>query len=268
MRQQIAFYASTPSYRPVLAHHGCFSVDRDGADMQALRRAVDILTEGRNPLVIFPEGARSTSSGSLDRFKAGAVRLALEAQSLGFDSLVAIDTPAGSFDGVDVLSGIILQDAPMREVIARVKRAKDSGAVVSVMARDNGFNRAAIGLKGVHVLRGIQAADKTAFDHVTAKMAADNNVAIDIDLSVLISDRGIARQRAIHRYRDVLIFERRFEFPVTLSSHARSYLDLRAVREITGLCSLIGMETSDVEKALDSVGRVTTPQPPAVRVVS
>jgi ribonuclease P/MRP protein subunit RPP1 len=195
-------------------------------------------------------------------------RLSLEAKILGFDSLVAIDTPAGSWHGVDILSGIIVQDSPMRDVIARVKRAKDSGTVVSVSARDNGFNRAAISLRGVHILRGVHAADKNAFDHVTAKMAADNNVAIDIDLSLLIVARGITRQRAIHRYRDVLIFERRFEFPVSLSTYARSYLDLRAVREITGLCSLIGMDTADVEKALDSVGRVTTPQPSAVRVIS
>src|SRR5512136_2780576 len=182
-------------------------------------------------------------------------RLALEAKTLGFDSLVAMDTPAGSFDGVEIISGIVIQDASMRDVIARVKRTKDAGTVVSVIARDNGFNRAAIGLKGVHILRGIQAADKMAFDHVAAKMAADNNVAIDIDLSVLIAARGVARQRAIHRYRDVLVLERRFEFPLSLSSHARSYLDLRAVREITGLCSLIGMDTSGVEKAIDTVGR-------------
>ena len=195
-------------------------------------------------------------------------RLALEAKTLGFDSLVAMDTPAGSFDGVEILSGIIVQDAPMRDVIARVKRAKDSGAVISVNARDNGFNRAAISLKGVHILRDIPAADRNAFDHVTAKMAADNNVAIDIDLSFLIGARVVIRQRAIHRYRDLLTFERRFEFPVSLSSHARSYLDLRAVREITGLCSLIGMDTAGVEKALDTVGRVTAPPVSAVRVVS
>jgi len=195
-------------------------------------------------------------------------RLALEAKTLGYDSLVAIDSAAGSSDGVEIISGIIVQDAPLRDVIARVKRAKDAGIVVSVSARDNGFNRAVIGLKGVHILRGINAADKTAFDHVTAKMAADNNVAVDIDLSVLISARGVARQRAIHRYRDILIFERRFEFPVTLSSYARSYLDLRAVREVTGLCSLVGMDISGVEKALDAVGRVTTPGAPSVRVIS
>jgi ribonuclease P/MRP protein subunit RPP1 len=195
-------------------------------------------------------------------------RLALEAKTLGFDSLVAMDTPAGSFDGMEVLSGIAVQEASMRDVIHRVKRANDSGAVVSVTARDNGFNRAVIGLRGVHIIRGIHAADKNAFDHVTARMAADNNVAIDIDLSILISGRGIIRQRAIHRYRDIMVLERRFEFPVTLSTCARSYLDLRAVREITGLCSLIGMEISGVEKALDAVGRVTAPFPSAVRVIS
>ncbi len=195
-------------------------------------------------------------------------RLALEAKSLGFDRLVAMDTPSGSREGIEILTGILVQDAPMRDVIALVKRAKESGTVVSVSARDNGFNRAAIGLNGVHILRGIQRADKMAFDHVTAKMAADNNVAIDIDLSVLIAARGVTRQRAIHRFRDVLALERRFEFPVSLSTYARSYLDLRAVREITGLCSLIGMDIAGVAKALDAVGRITSPPLPAVRVIS
>ncbi len=195
-------------------------------------------------------------------------RLALEAKILGFDSLVAMDTPAGFYDGVEIQGGTLIQDALIRDVITRVKRVKEAGTVVSVSARDNGFNRAAIGLKGVHILRGIQLADKLAFDHVTAKMAADNNVAIDIDLSVLIAARGVTRQRAIHRYRDVLTLERRFEFPVSLSSYARSYLDLRAVREITGLCSLIGMDNGGVENALDSVRRVTVPPVPAVRVIS
>ena len=90
-------------------------------------------------------------------------------------------------------------------------------------------------------------------------MAADNRVAIDLDLSPLISGRGYSRQRAIHRYRDILVLERRFEFPITLSSHARSILDMRAVREITGLCSLIGMDTSDVEKAFFGVDFITAP---------
>jgi ribonuclease P/MRP protein subunit RPP1 len=111
-------------------------------------------------------------------------------------------------------------------------------------------------------------ADKKGFDHVSAKMAADNNVAVDIDLSVLTLARGIARQRAIARYRDVLVLEQRFEFPLTPSTYARSVLDLRAVREFTGLCSLLDMDISSVEKSLAGVGAVLTPPAPAVRVIT
>lgn len=195
-------------------------------------------------------------------------RLALEAAALGFDSLVAIDTPSATYGEVEVRAGIFIRNAGMKDVIAQVKRAKDSASVISVKAGDAGFNRAVVSLRGVHILRGIHAADKNAFDHVTAKMAADSRVAIDIDLSVLIAGRGIARQRAIQRYRDVLVLENRFEFPLTFSTYARSVLELRAVREISGLASLIGMDITDVERALAGVETVTTPPRPSVRVIS
>ena len=194
-------------------------------------------------------------------------RFALEAAALGFDSLVAPDTPSATYGNVEVRRGLFVQNAGMKEVIAQVKRANDPGTVVSVKAGDAGFNRGVVGFRGVHILRGIHAAEKNAFDHVTAKMAADNHVAVDIDLSCLISARGIARQKAIQRYRDVMVLEQRFEFPLTLSTYARSVLDLRAVREVSGLCTLFGMDLPDVEKALAGVGAVTAPPEPAVKVV-
>ena len=194
-------------------------------------------------------------------------RMALEAKNLGFDRLVAIDSPSGNFYGIEVCTGIIIRGIPLREIINRVKRGRNNGAVISVEAGDNGFNRAVIGLKGVHIIRGIRSAEKTAFDHVTARMAADNRVAIDLDLSILLSARGITRQRALHRFRDVLTLEQRFEFPLTISSYAHSFVDMRAVREITGLCSLMGMDIPDVEKAFFGVDIVTAPPDRAVRVI-
>jgi len=194
-------------------------------------------------------------------------RMALEAKALGFDSIVAIDAPPCEYEGVTVYAGRCFRDRAMRDVIARVKQARSTDAVISVLAGDNGFNRAVLGLKGVHILRGIQSADKTAFDHVAAKMAADNRVAVDLDLSPLVSTRGVARQRTIHRYLDILVLAQRFEFPLTLSSCAHSILDMRSVREITGLCSLLGMDTDDVARALGGIGFLDTPAPAAVRVI-
>ncbi|HET7113659.1 MAG TPA: lysophospholipid acyltransferase family protein [Pyrinomonadaceae bacterium] len=61
-----------------LTWFGAWPLALEGSDPAPIRRSVKWLREG-GAVVIFPEGGRSTSTGSLERFKAGAVRLALEA---------------------------------------------------------------------------------------------------------------------------------------------------------------------------------------------
>lgn len=57
---------------------GAWPLALEGSDPAAIRRSLQWLRDG-GAVVIFPEGGRSTVTGSLERFKAGAVRLALEA---------------------------------------------------------------------------------------------------------------------------------------------------------------------------------------------
>ena len=58
---------------------GAWPLALEGSDPAAIRRSLQFLRDG-GVVVIFPEGARSNEKGELERFKAGAVRLALEAQ--------------------------------------------------------------------------------------------------------------------------------------------------------------------------------------------
>ena len=67
-----------PLVGPCLAWFGAWPLALEGSDPAAIRRSLQWLRSG-GAIVIFPEGGRSTSSGELERFKAGAVRLALEA---------------------------------------------------------------------------------------------------------------------------------------------------------------------------------------------
>lgn len=57
---------------------GAWPLALEGSDPAAIRRSLQWLREG-GAVVIFPEGGRSTATGALERFKVGAVRLALEA---------------------------------------------------------------------------------------------------------------------------------------------------------------------------------------------
>lgn len=57
---------------------GAWPLQIEGSDPTAIRRSLQWLKDG-GAVVIFPEGARCKPSGELERFKNGAVRLALEA---------------------------------------------------------------------------------------------------------------------------------------------------------------------------------------------
>jgi hypothetical protein len=58
---------------------GCFSVDREGTDLAALKTAVDVIQNRREPLVVFPEGDIYHTNDRLTPFRDGAAAMALMA---------------------------------------------------------------------------------------------------------------------------------------------------------------------------------------------
>lgn len=60
-----------------LQHYGCFSIDREGTDLQAFRQAVDILEEAAEPLVVFPEGEVYHCNERITPFREGPAAMAL-----------------------------------------------------------------------------------------------------------------------------------------------------------------------------------------------
>lgn len=57
---------------------GAWPLQLEGSDPAAIRRSLQWLRDG-GAIVIFPEGGRGRADGSMMRFKAGAIRIALEA---------------------------------------------------------------------------------------------------------------------------------------------------------------------------------------------
>lgn len=62
-----------------LQRAGAFSVDREGADVTAIKTAMQILKEGRFPLVIFPEGEIYHHQEKLDALNEGVATILLRA---------------------------------------------------------------------------------------------------------------------------------------------------------------------------------------------
>jgi 1-acyl-sn-glycerol-3-phosphate acyltransferase len=65
--------------RLMLQWHGCFSINREGADMAAFKTAVEILRTSPHPLVIFPEGDIYHNNDRVTPFRDGAAAIAMTA---------------------------------------------------------------------------------------------------------------------------------------------------------------------------------------------
>ncbi len=187
-------------------------------------------------------------------------RMALEAHELGFDSIVTTKGSHSEIEGIQVISGIVISAPVVREVIGLMNQARRENRLIFVDAGENGFNRSIISLNGVNILRNLHKTSRHSFDHVTARIAAEKGVAIDLDLRPLIHLRGNIRQKVLQRYQDIVRLQRRYEFWVTISSNAHSILDQRSKRDITLICALFGMEEGEVEEALATIGRLRSPE--------
>jgi 1-acyl-sn-glycerol-3-phosphate acyltransferase len=73
------FHRSGWLRRLILRQHGCFSIDREGTDLSALRQAREVLQSGTHPLVIFPEGEVYHLNERTIPFREGPAAVALMA---------------------------------------------------------------------------------------------------------------------------------------------------------------------------------------------
>ena len=178
-------------------------------------------------------------------------RMALTAREFGYDTIVAVDHPESEYHGVLILKGRIIREGTMKAVNAAVRQR--DGAVIGVVAGDNGFNRSVVQTPGIHLLCGLHRTQRNAFDHVTAKLAAGRRVAIHLDFSQLLACRGHSRQKVLIRYQELLSLQRKFGFSFAIGSGARSVLDQRTVSEMILLSSLFGMTREETLTALGTV---------------
>jgi ribonuclease P/MRP protein subunit RPP1 len=176
--------------------------------------------------------------------------MALEAREAGLDSLAAAGVPSGEIHGVRFYSAAVIHEPTVKGVIAGLRSAGKDSDLVLVDAGDQGFNRAVISLRGVDVLRQVHRAPNGAFTHVTARMAADHGVALEFDLQPLVHLRGWPRQRVLQSHARLLRLQRKYGFPSTLATNARSILDVRSPREMAALARLFGMEEEESLQAL------------------
>lgn len=140
------------------------------------------------------------------------------------------------------------------ELKKKVQKSRKKADIVMVKGGDTRINRAACEDRNVDILsQPYRNRRDSGMNHVLARKAAENNVAIEINLSGFLKTNLRYRHRVISQFRHVMDLKRKYGFSVIITSGARSTFDLRNPRDIFALSNCFGMSENESFEALSTV---------------
>lgn len=148
--------------------------------------------------------------------------------------------------GEGIISGVEIVVDKISDLKKKIRDYRSKVDVLLVHGGNPKINRAAVENSDVDVL----AHPSRHINHVLAKSAAENKVALEFNLDALIYARDISRVRALSAFQTNLKLARKFGVLMVLTTGARSKYDLRAPREMIALAGLFGMSENEAIEAL------------------
>lgn len=174
--------------------------------------------------------------------------LAFEAKRIGYSGIAVINATVSDNENLpenfSIYRGIEFSGRPSR-IRDEIKKHRNNSDILIAVGGDEAFNRTAVETEGLDILL-----QPSQFNHVVAKAACDNSIAIGFNLGSLIHLRGEARVRELITMRTNLKHARKYELSKILTSNARSVYDLRSPREMAALASLFGMTEKEAVDAM------------------
>lgn len=152
--------------------------------------------------------------------------------------------------GLDIVVGVELHEKAYN-VKKVAKKIRKDVEIILVHGGDYDVNRAAVETPEVDILLHPEMdRDDSGFDHVMAKLAKENNVAIDFALNDVIYSYKKSRVKILAHLMKNAKIVKKYKTPFVLTSGGYSTWDLRSPSEILSFGKILGFESSNIKKAL------------------
>lgn len=83
-------------------------------------------------------------------------------------------------------------------------------------------------------------------NHVLAKEAQRNNVAIELCFRDILNNHRRYRANVISSFKEILMFHRKFKFPLILTTDSKSIYDVRSTRDIVAFFRSVGFSDEEI----------------------
>ncbi|MEE1134064.1 MAG: RNase P subunit p30 family protein [Methanobrevibacter sp.] len=160
----------------------------------------------------------------------------------------------------DNLDGIIdfdytleVKSTNINEIRKAVNKFRDKALCISVVGGDLKVNRAVLENIRIDVLsRPYLKRHDSGLNHVLAKEALNNNVAVEVCFNDILKSYLTPRAKVISNFRDIYTLYRKFDFPLVLSSGAQSIFDIRTTHDFMAVFRQTGLSDDEIEKSFNT----------------
>ena len=138
----------------------------------------------------------------------------------------------------------------VNEIRKIARKFRSRASCISVVGGDLKVNRAVLENVQMDVLsRPYLRRYDSGLNHVLAKEALRNNVAVELCFKDVLKSYLAPRSKVISNFKDVYTLYRKFDFPLILSSRAESVFDIRTTHDFIAFFTQTGLTVSEIEKS-------------------
>jgi len=152
---------------------------------------------------------------------------------------------------IEILLGFEARNTRELKRLAGTRRMFD---ILLVRGGDLRMNRAAVEANEVDILTHPEHGRyDCGMNHVMAKLAKRNNVAIEINFREILTSTKKTRSRILASMRDNIALARKYKMPVILCSGAISHWEMRDPLSMASMAEQLGMALKDAKEAVSKV---------------
>lgn len=139
------------------------------------------------------------------------------------------------------------------EVRKIANKFRNKVSCISVLGGDLKVNRATLENIQIDILsRPYLKRYDSGINHLLAKEAFKNNVAIEISFVDALKTYSTHRSKVLSNFKDIYTLYRKFKFPLILSSHAESIMDIRTPQDFKSFFIQTGLTSDEVDNCNNS----------------
>lgn len=163
-----------------------------------------------------------------------------------------------SLDGIIEFNYTLeIKSSNINDIQKSVNKFRKKASCISVVGGDLKVNRSTLENIKVDVLsRPYLRRYDSGLNHVLAKEAVKNNVAIELCFNDVLKSYLSHRSKVISNFKDIYTLYRKFDFPLVLSSRAESVFDIRTTHDFVAFFKQTGLTDAEINKSFETSSNI------------